>query len=245
LRFDVLDTATTQAGAIGSSSIDSIVVAVRPEAVPVIAPPVRGEWLAGNGPANGSDHRMAMIALDGRVSIAQRFAIDWVMVGPNGNTFHDTASRSENYWDFGQPVYAVADGEVVAVVDSIADNVPHTPLPPVTLANIAGNYVVLRIAPQRYALFAHLQRGSVRVRPQERVRRGAVLGLVGNSGQTTGPHLHFQIMDGPSPLASEGVPFVLDRFTFLGFGRDFEPDQHPTVAHTREMPVDDSVLLLP
>jgi hypothetical protein len=52
-------------------------------------------------------------------------------------------------------------------------------------------------------------------------------------------------MDGPSPLASEGVPFVLDRFTFLGFGRDFEPDQHPTVAHTREMPVDDSVLLLP
>jgi murein DD-endopeptidase MepM/ murein hydrolase activator NlpD len=72
-----------------------------------------------------------------------------------------------------------------------------------------------------------------------------VLGAIGNSGQTTAPHLHFQVMDASSPLAAEGIPFVFDRFTFLGFGQDYEPDKHPTIPRTREMPAGDAVVRFP
>jgi murein DD-endopeptidase MepM/ murein hydrolase activator NlpD len=94
-------------------------------------------------------------------------------------------------------------------------------------------------------MFAHLEHGSVRVRRGQRVALGEVLGALGNSGQTTAPHLHFQVMDASSPLAAEGIPFVFDRFTFLGFGRTYEPDKHTTSPRTREMPVDDAVIRFP
>ena len=116
-------------------------------------------------------------------------------VGPNGNTWHGDRGRNENFWGFGEPVLAVADGEVVTVGDSIADNIPgKLPAAP-TVTNIAGNHVILRVGPSRYVMYAHLEHGSVRVHAGERVKRGDVIGRLGNSGQATAPHLHFQVMD--------------------------------------------------
>src|SRR5213082_1541269 len=138
----------------------------RAEAV-VLSPPLpAGMWLAGDGPSNDSPHRRALAALAGRTYIAQRFAIDWMLIGPNGDTHRDDATRNENYWGFDQPVFAVADAEVTEVVDSIPDHAPHVLPGTVTLANIAGNHVILRIAPHRYVLYAHLEHGSVRVRSE-------------------------------------------------------------------------------
>ena len=68
--------------------------------------------------------RRSVVAIDGRPCISQRFAIDWVLIGNNGNTFHDSRERNENFWAFGQPVLAVADGEASEVVDGIPDNLP-------------------------------------------------------------------------------------------------------------------------
>jgi murein DD-endopeptidase MepM/ murein hydrolase activator NlpD len=76
-----------------------------------------------------------------------------------------------------------------------------------------GNHVVLDLGDGRYALFAHLKPGSVRVRVGETVRRGQVLGLVGTSGNSSEPHLHFHVMDNPSPLASNGLPYRLRKFS--------------------------------
>src|SRR5439155_571507 len=178
----------------------------RAEAV-VLSPPLpAGIWLAGDGPSNDSPHRRALAALAGRTYIAQRFAIDWMLVGPNGDTHRDDATRNENYWGFDQPVFAVADGEVMEVVDSIADHAPHVLPGAVTLANIAGNHVILRIAPHRYVLYGHLEHGSVRVCPGERVRRGQTIAKLGDSGQATAPHLHLDVVDGNSVLGAEGVP---------------------------------------
>jgi hypothetical protein len=228
------------------SSIDDIMVPVLNDgAVELRSPLPPGVWLAGNGPGNDSDHRRSLLPVNGKARIAQRFAIDWLLVGPNGNTWHDNRDKNENYWGFGQPIRAVASGEVTEAVDSIADNVPHAPLPAVTLANIAGNHVIVRIGPDRFVMFAHLEHGSVRVRRGQRVTVGEVLGALGNSGQTTAPHMHFQVMDASSPLAAEGIPFVFDRFTFLGFGRSYEPDKHSTSPRTKEMPVDDAVIRFP
>jgi murein DD-endopeptidase len=244
--FDILDTADVRRDRGTQSVLDSIFVTVSRDANLVLRAPLdSGEWVMGSGPSNTSGHRRALNAVGGGAHIAERFAIDWVKIGPNGNTYHDDEHRNESYWAFGQPVHSVASGEVVATVDSIADNTPHAPVPPITLANIAGNYVTVRIGPNRYATYAHLKRGSVRVGVGARVAAGEVVGLLGNTGQSTAPHLHFQITDSESVLASEGVPFVFDRFRFLGYANDFEEAKHPNGPRRRELPVDGEVIGLP
>jgi len=244
--FDILDTADVRRDRGTRSALDSVFVSVSREDVPVVSAPLAGgEWVAASGPSNESSHRRALNALAGKGWIAERFAIDWNRVGPNGNTYHDDEHVNADYWSFGQQVHAVADGEVVAAIDTIDDHAPHGPTPPVTLANIAGNYVTIKIGPRRYATFAHLKHGSVRVRVHQHVVRGDIVALVGNTGQSTAPHLHFQITDGSDVLASEGIPFYLERFTFLGNAADFEENHHPTVVRRRDMPLENQVIGLP
>ncbi|HEY6158788.1 MAG TPA: M23 family metallopeptidase [Gemmatimonadales bacterium] len=215
---------------------EQVVPVRRVEAV-VLSPPLpEGIWLAGDGPSNDSPHRRALVALAGRTYIAQRFAIDWMLVGPNGDTHRGDATRNENYWGFDQPVFAVADGEVMEVVDSIPDHAPHVLPGTVTLANIAGNHIILRIAPHRYVLYAHLERGSMRVHPGERVRRGQTIAKLGDSGQTTAPHLHLHVADGNSVLGAEGVPWVLRSYEDLGSGSTFELNAHPDIRRERTLP---------
>ena len=76
--------------------------------------------------------------------------------------------------------------------------------------------MILSLRNGHYAFYAHLQPGSIRVKPGDRVRRGQVLGLLGNSGNSDAPHLHFHISNGNSPMGSEGVPFLFDSFEVLG-----------------------------
>ena len=240
--FDVADPERSKGTPNDESALDGVMVPVLHQNPLVLSPPFKGGvWLAGNGPSNTSVHRRSVIAINGRAFISQRFAIDWVMVGKNGNTFHDSRDRNENFWAFGQPVLAVADGEVTEVVDDLPDNIPGK-LPLVTVQNITGNHIIVRIAPDTYVMFAHLKQGSINVRLHQKVKRGSQIAEVGNSGNTTGSHLHFQVTDGSSPLASEGIPFVFDRFRFLGFGKDFEEDRHPDLPRSRTLPMDDSVL---
>ncbi|MBW8878048.1 MAG: M23 family metallopeptidase [Acidobacteria bacterium] len=73
---------------------------------------------------------------------------------------------------------------------------------------VIGNYVVLRHAGGEYSQYAHLKQGSVRVKVGDAVTRGQVLGQVGQTGNTTEPHLHFQLTDGQDPLYSRGIPIV-------------------------------------
>lgn len=243
LVFAPLDsTGAPVAGA--ESAIDSLSTPVlRDAVVPVLSAPVpTGVWLAGIGPSNTSNHRRALTALEGHGFISQRFAVDWVKVGPNGDTHHDEPNRNENFWAYGEPVFAVADGEVVDVVDGLPDNTPRAPLSGITIKTIAGNHLTLRIGAGQYVTYAHLKTGSIRPRVGQHVRRGDSLARLGNSGASTAPHLHLQVTDRASVLASEGIPFVLDAFDFLGFGRDYEPGKRPPVPRVREMPVADEVI---
>jgi hypothetical protein len=229
-----------------NSTTDAILedfqVPVSEASVPTLAPPFNGEtWVAGDGPVNDSNHRRAITAVDGHTYSAERFAIDWVKVGPNGDSRHDGSTRNENWWGWGEPVFAVADGEITEVVDGIPDNTPRV-LPPVTLDNIAGNHVILQIAPNRYVTYAHLQNGSIKVRLHDHVRRGDVLALLGNSGNTTDAHLHLQVTDRNSVLQSEGVPFVFQNFTYLGPGSDYELDNHVSVPWVNSVPPGNAVI---
>jgi murein DD-endopeptidase MepM/ murein hydrolase activator NlpD len=80
---------------------------------------------------------------------------------------------------------------------------------------LSGNSVIEKIAPGEYATYAHMQTGSLRVQVGQRIRTGQVIGLLGNSGNTTGPHLHFGIVDGPS-FYSNSLPFALSSFIVQG-----------------------------
>jgi hypothetical protein len=124
--------------------------------------------------------------------------------------------RPESYFIFGKPAIAVADATVESVTDGFPEETPGQYPTNISLDKADGNSVTLDLGDHRYALYAHLQPGSIKVHPKERVRRGQVLGLVGNSGNSVAPHLHFQVTDGPSSLASNGLPYEIDEFQITG-----------------------------
>jgi len=241
LKHRMVFSSTAVDGKTAEATLEGFQVSVGHGPVPILGPPFKGGiWLAGDGPANDSNHRRSLMAIDGHVYSPERFAIDWVKIGPNGDTRHDGNSKNENWWGFGEPVLAVADGEITEVVDEFPDNVPRV-LPPVTLDNIAGNHLILRIAPDRYVTYAHLQKGSIKVRLHDRVHRGDVLASLGNSGNTTGAHLHLQVTDQNSVLQSEGVPFVFENFTYLGSGADY-PEKQVSLHWVNSIPPGNSVI---
>ena len=146
----------------------------------------------------------------------QRFAFDWVKYRGDESGTPDPAT-------YGSEVVAVADARVVTAMDGIPDNwLPgERPASPrdrravaITAETTRGNTVALDLGGGRYAHYVHLKPGSVRVKTGERVRRGQVLGQVGNSGNSNGPHLHFGISDTPG-LGGNGLPFVFDSFELL------------------------------
>jgi len=216
----------------------------------LISPPLRGgEWLAANGPGNSSGHRRALIPVGGGVHIAQRFAIDWVQLREDGRTFTGDKLKNENYRCYGAEALAVADGVVVAVKDGIPENVPgaNSRAVPITLETVGGNHVIIDLGQGRYAFYAHLQPGSLKVKPGDRVRRGQVMGLVGNSGNSTEPHLHFHISNANSPLASEGLPYVFESFEQQGQGFGWKPSatDPPAQKHSMEIPLQNAVVRFP
>jgi murein DD-endopeptidase MepM/ murein hydrolase activator NlpD len=86
----------------------------------------------------------------------------------------------------------------------------------ITSSDVLAPIITLTIGDGRYAFYAHLQPGSLRVKPGDKVSRGQVIGLLGNSGNADGPHLHFHIMDGPTPLVAGGLPYAFTAFTGEG-----------------------------
>lgn len=185
-----------------------------------IAPPLSGKgWTAFNGCCEpGSVHRGTGLPVNGKIYFAQRFAIDWMRIGPDGKMVHGDPSRVENYVDYGAPVLAVADATVVATGDGLNEQIPGQLPDPKTINidNADGNHIILDLGNGVYAMYAHLQKGSLRVKQGDRVHPGQVLALLGNTGNTSGPHLHFQLMSGSSSLGANGLPYKIDSFQVAG-----------------------------
>jgi hypothetical protein len=225
----------------GELSTDTPAIPVDRRPVVVISPPLRGgDWVAENGPSNSSVHRRAILPLNGRSYIGQRFAIDWAQTYADGSWYRGDLHRNQDYRSYGQPVYAVADGTITEVKDGIPENTPRTSSGAVeiTFETLAGNHVIERIGEGVYATFAHLQPGSVRVKLGARVHLGQMLGLLGNSGNSNAPHLHFQICDANSVLGCEGLPYAISSFEVEG---RWKPDGSVT-THSFELPTEGEVV---
>ncbi len=193
----------------------------------VVGPPFRGDhlWLVTEGPGNvGSHHWGALLDLNGRVTIPQRFAIDFVGLNAAGHALpvaRDAPQASQNsaWFGYDADVLAVADGVVSDARDGEPDGQPfaqHMESGDLSPRGLYGNFVILNIAPGVYAHYAHLRPGSVRAHAADHVHRGDVIGHVGDSGNSSVPHLHFHISDKPVYVGSEGLPFRFAQFTLEG-----------------------------
>jgi hypothetical protein len=191
-----------------------------------LAPPLRaGPWLAHEGPGSYHSHHWgSLVAANGQVTIPQRYAIDFFGLDATRHAVRVARdklaeSTTSDWVGFGADVLAVADGVVRDLRDDEPDHAPFAPLAPptdLTVRTLLGNFVVLEIAPRVFVHYGHLQLGSVAVKVGDRVRRGAILGRLGQSGNSNAPHLHFQVTTAATFEESEGLPFVFTTFRRLG-----------------------------
>jgi murein DD-endopeptidase len=186
----------------------------------VLGLPVRaGRWVAVYGPSADRGHRRFLYTVDGRARIPARFAIDWLKLGDDDAFSHGDPAQLTSWYGYGAEVLAVADATVADARDDIAADTPVSSAAPapIALENASGNYVSLDLGGGRYAFYEHLKPGTIRVVPGARVRRGDVIGRLGNTGSSSaGPHLHFHISDANASLGAEGMPYGFDRFESLG-----------------------------
>lgn len=197
--------------------------------------PLRGEWMAVQTPAS-------RIPSHGTDMLGQRYAFDLIRFDPRKGSpnhpaggfrtlFFGVPTRECHGW--GEPIHAPLDGEVVAARDGLEERSRIHPIRELALVlkngltfrpttenlhRVMGNHVILRCG-DVYAGFAHLTTGSVAVKAGQRVRVGDVLGRVGHTGNSSAPHLHFQLMDGPDPLTATGIPCAFREYEVWREGR--------------------------
>lgn len=238
-------------------TVNGPTVAVIQKPAPVLGPPLRGSaWVAFNA-FSAYDHRRAFQTVDGRLYIAQRFAIDWMRLGPDRRLFHDNSKSNANFYSYGQEVLAVADSRVSDLKDNVPENSGSNQRSSrhISVDNAFGNYLILDLGHGGFAVYAHLQPGSLRVKTGENVKAGQVLARLGNSGNSDAPHLHFQLVNANSPMAAEGIPYELAIFTRLGVledanlldtGEPWRPKTQtaPVVIHN-EFPFNEAILDFP
>ncbi|WP_066812932.1 M23 family metallopeptidase [Sphingomonas asaccharolytica] len=248
----------------GIERADDIRLNLIPRAPISIGPPLRGgRWLAVEGPGNHLSHHWgSMVAIDGTLSIPQRYAIDWFGLDAGNHSVrgaHDSlaATSDEDWVGYRHDVLAVADGVVVDARDGAPNGkplAPETVSDDLTARTLYGNFVILRIARGIYAHYAHFERGSVAVRIGQRIRRGAVIGRLGQSGAAGAPHLHFHLSNRQAFERSQGLPYVIQAFTALGQSKiedTFDAAKpvalapSPKGSKRAEMPLDGTVVTFP
>lgn len=232
----------------GSGTIHTAALDLNQDDPIVIHSPLRGKnWLAANGPSNTSPHRRAMLPVNGLPHIGQRYAIDWIQLGDDGKTFTGDEHDNKSYHAWDQEIHAAADGKIVEVKDGIPENVPNSGKLAVqmTYDTLAGNHIIEQLNEDHYAAYAHLRPGTIKVKVGDTVHAGDVLAHLGNTGNSSEPHLHFQVCDAPSFPASEGLPFAIDQYTYDDYKLDKAPKPLLTIksSHpmTKQEPMEDEL----
>jgi murein DD-endopeptidase MepM/ murein hydrolase activator NlpD len=147
-----------------------------------------------------------------------RYAHDFVVADAQGRLYRGDGARPEDWYGYGAPILATGDGVVVEMHDGMADNRMGAP-PPFDQAAIMrnlklflGNYAIVDHGNGEFSLFAHMQQGSVKVRPGQRVARGEAIGAMGMSGDAFLVHLHYQLQSDTG--FGEGLPAVFQDVRF-------------------------------
>lgn len=193
----------------------------------VISSPVKGENLLFINQSTCLYHFDALIFLDDDIFTPERFAFDNIKLNASYTDSYDgDPTQNESYLIYGDTLYAVADGIIEHIQDGRLENSGNLLDVPLNTADeYAGNYLVLKIGSNQYAFYCHVIPESFLVQEGDFVEDGEPLALLGNSGNSTEPHLHFHIADGPDLWKSMGIPVVLREFVMIGNFEEglFEP----------------------
>jgi murein DD-endopeptidase MepM/ murein hydrolase activator NlpD len=187
--------------------------------------PLTGMWYDGAGPSLHTHHRWA---------VPEEFAHDFVRIGAEGLPYSGDGTHFADYYAYGQPVLAAANGQVVAVLNDEPEDESllqkaGEPLDAYVgrivarqneqlkrgARGIVGNHVIIKHGAE-FSVYAHLKPGSVVVKPDDMVTRGQQIAAVGSSGSSTEPHLHFQVCDAPDPLLCAGIPARFENVEIYG-----------------------------
>ena len=145
--------------------------------------PVRGEWLAGHAGATTMTNAHSK----------NRYAIDCLKIGPDGRFYKEPEEDVTDFYSYGEPVYAPADGRITDVVDSLTSDLMGER----DKERPGGNYVILDLGGGKYFYIAHLMKDRIQVEIGQTVETGTLLGYIGNSGNTFFPHLHIHVQNKP------------------------------------------------
>ncbi len=192
--------------------------------------PLRGEWLSPNTPG-------ARIPSHGTDRLGTRYAYDFIQVDwerKGWPAYRVSLTQYllfgvplSEYYAWGQEVYAPCDGIVVQAEDDAEEQERTNLLSDLSRAynnahyfdpreddvqSVAGNYIIMECGANVYAALVHLQRGSIRVTVGQNVKKGEVIGRVGNSGNSLAPHLHFQLMDSSDIASANGLPCAFKKY---------------------------------
>ena len=171
--------------------------------------PFDGHWNVLSGGRTIAQNRHAVVR-------DQRFAYDFLILAGNGNGYRTTGRENADYLCFGLPVLAPGAGTIVAVGDGVEDNAPGWTNPNELGSRTLGNHVIIDHGQSEFSFLAHLKNGSTRVQVGDRVDAGAPVGLCGNSGTSTEPHLHYHLQNTAVLAHGDGLPAQFRSYTSNG-----------------------------
>jgi murein DD-endopeptidase MepM/ murein hydrolase activator NlpD len=152
----------------------------------------------------------------------QQRASDLLIHDASGKSHTGDGKKNSDYFAYGKKVLAAGDGVVETVIDGVPDNAPG-----VMNGYIAvGNAVIIKHRDGEYSLYAHLSPGSIRVKPKAKVRAGQLLGLCGNSGNTSEPHIHFHVQDRADLATAVGVEPVFGKVQLVRAGAEIAAESY-------------------
>lgn len=184
-----------------------------------LAFPAKGEWTV----IWGGDTPAQNYHVESR---AQKNAFDIVMKDASGKSFKTNGKTNEDYYAFGKELLAPCDATVVVVVDGIKDNIPGEFNP----FYIPGNTVILKTVNGEYLFFAHFKYQSIQVKSGQQVLKGQVLGLCGNSGNSSEAHIHFHIQNTENMMNATGIKCYFDSININGvLKKDYSPVQNDLI----------------
>ncbi|MBU4484981.1 peptidoglycan DD-metalloendopeptidase family protein [bacterium] len=148
-------------------------------------------------------------------NLSQRFAFDFLGVDEDGEHLKGDGKINEDYFAFGREMLAPADGIITDVIKGVRDNVPGSMNP----SSALGNAVFIQHREHEVSILAHLKLGSIRVKVGDKVRRGQIIGLCGNSGNSSAPHLHYHLQNTPIVQDGTGVKCYFQKVTVIKDGK--------------------------
>jgi murein DD-endopeptidase MepM/ murein hydrolase activator NlpD len=175
--------------------------------------PFKGTWTV----FWGGDNKQQNYHVESR---AQKNAFDMVIMDAAGKSYRSNGKTNEDYYAFGKELLAPCDGEVVLVVDGIKDNTPGES----NVMYVPGNTVIIKTANNEYLFFAHFKQHSIKVKQGDKIKQDQLLGLCGNSGNSSEPHLHFHIQNVENINIATGVKCFFDQLKVNGeMKKDYSP----------------------